>query len=356
MVTIPPPPPPPPGVPSISNAAGTLTHGSSVTITGSGFGTKTTAAPVIWDDASIGSVPTDNGKWDGYYPQYPVHSTVWHVRYTSPIRGVATAHTHVARYMAGGHGEVGSNGYDVMFWKNRTMASYPQFTYACWYERGDPNWVFGGDNNYKMYDFSTGTQPYASPSNWYTAWNTPLPNSTVGGCVWVFNDDCLDAPCESLAWPDNNGHNYYWNTGANNFGGWQKVEMEIQWTNQTSGYVKVWNNGVLVMNYSGPTDKYAGTARSESVGGYARMYGQPNNWRYWNDVYLDYTRSRVLLANNATLTSATIREIQIPSSWSNGSINATMNLGKFTTGQTAYLFVLDSTGVSNTTGFPVVVG
>src|SRR4051812_26085481 len=68
--------------PIISNASGTFSHQSTVTITGSGFGTKIAAPPVIWDDASTGTYPTDNGKWDGYYPHYPDESTIYHLRYT----------------------------------------------------------------------------------------------------------------------------------------------------------------------------------------------------------------------------------------------------------------------------------
>ncbi len=110
------------------------------------------------------------------------------------------------------------------------------------------------------------------------------------------------------------------------------------------------------IDYAGPTDKYPGTQRTEGLGGYARMYNQPNNWRYWADVYLDYSRARVVLANNADINKATIIEPQIPSSWSNTSIGITVNLGKFTAGQTAYLFVYDPSGVPNSTGLPITVG
>lgn len=86
------------------------------------------------------------------------------------------------------------------------------------------------------------------------------------------------------------------------------------------------------------------------------MYNQPNNWRYWADVYLDYSLARVVLANNANLNNATIREPQISSAWSTSSISFSVNLGKFTAGQTAYLFVFDPSGVPNTTGYPITVG
>ena len=344
--------------PAIAEVSGSFNHKATVTITGSGFGNKSQAAPVVWDDASTGTLPTDNRKWDGSYPLYPVESTTYHVRYTTPIRGIGLPHDHITRYLAGAHGETGPGGQDVMFWKNRTMGTYPQYTYISWYQRADNLWVFGGDNNYKMYDFSTGTAPYSGATNWYTAFEATdilpvLPK-------WVVNDDCVSQACQSLAWPDNNGHTYFWDYGVTPFGAlggvWSKVEMAIKWTNQTDGYVKQWQDGVLVINYSGATDNYGGTARSESVGGYARMYGQPDNWRYWADVYLDYSLARVVLADNEDLTRATIIEPQIPSSWSTESISVSVNLGKFTLGEDAYLFVCDPTGVCNETGFRIIAG
>ena len=237
------------------------------------------------------------------------------------------------------------------------MSAYPKFTYISWYQRADDNWVFGGDNNYKMYDFSVGTGPYHAVMNWYTAFQPPFPDSPSAPAKWQVNDSCLDSACESLAWPDNNGHSFFWNYGVNPFGGaWSKIEMEIKWTNQNDGYVKQWQDGVLVIDYSGATDRYDDTARSEAVGGYARNYNQPSNWRYWADVYLDYSPARVVLANNADLSSATIREVQIPTSWNATSIRVSVNLGTFSAGQTAYLFVFDPTGVPNATGFPITIG
>jgi hypothetical protein len=81
-----------------------------------------------------------------------------------------------------------------------------------------------------------------------------------------------------------------------------------------------------------------------------------NNWRYFADVYLDYTPARVVLANNSVLGQATIIEPQIPSAWTASSISVSVNLGKFASGQTAYLFVFDSTGTASAAGFPITVG
>ena len=48
-----------------------------------------------------------------------------------------------------------------------------------------------------------------------------------------------------------------------------------------------------------------------------------------------------MLANNATYTSATIIEPQIPTAWADGSITVTVNQGALPDGD-AFLFVFDS--------------
>jgi hypothetical protein len=119
--------------------------------------------------------------------------------------------------------------------------------------------------------------------------------------------------------------------------------------------VKLWENGVLRVDYVGHTDRLGGATRTEGIGGYARKYNQPNNWRYFADVYLDYSRARVVLGNAPTYAESSIREVQIPQSWSDSAITLSVNLGKFTDGQTAYLYVVDPNGTVSA-GRAVVVG
>jgi hypothetical protein len=133
------------------------------------------------------------------------------------------------------------------------------------------------------------------------------------------------------------------------------VEIAVKVTSQTDGYVKVWENGRQVMNYAGSTDKYAGNRRTVGIGGFARNAGL-QNWRYFADAYLDTTLTRVVLADKPVLAQATIIENQIPSAWTDSSITATVNLGRFAQGQSAYLFVVDSSGTASAAGLAVTGG
>lgn len=78
---------------------------------------------------------------------------------------------------------------------------------------------------------------------------------------------------------------------------------------------------------------------------------------YYDDIYIDTTRARVEIGDNAIWASCTQREIQIPTAWdaSGTSISATFNWGSFGTGVSVYAFVVDSSGVASG-GYEILTG
>ena len=335
--------------PVVEKATGTFRHKASVTITGSGFGTKSRAAPVVWDDASGSSILD---KWDMAWPD---NNPKFNTTYREPQRGIELPHNNITRYIAGAHGEdKGADaGYMVALWKARTISSFPAYTYASWYQRCDDNWTFYGDNNFKVFDYSIGRGGQDLPNNWYIEYN-PRPTSRTSGAAWHILDDAYGLESASLDGPTSN---WWYSSAVNCMGGqWTKIELESKYTNQSDGYIKLWENGKQKINYRGHTDRYPGRDRAESIGSYARAKPFDTNWRYFADVYLDYTPARVVLANARDLADASIIEPQIPTAWSPSSITVIVNLGRFNPGETAYLFVFDPTGTRNATGLPVTIG
>lgn len=332
--------------PVVQQVSGSLDHNGSVTISGRGFGAKASATPLVWDNATGNSL---SDKWNGAWPNLlPGYNT----KYYSPMRGIDTPHPRDTRYIAGAHAaNTGAySGYAVMFFKIVTVPQFPAYFYASWYQRVDDAWHFGGDNNFKTFDYSEGREPYTN-HEWYTAYGAQHPDSrTDTGIQWCING-------QQLSNPDANGHNAWFDKAVNPMAGkWSKVELAMKATDQKDGYVTIWENGHQVLNYAGPTDKFSGNQRTIAVGGYGRMQGYTQNWRYFDDVYVDTTLSRVVLADKPVLSDATIVENQIPSAWEDGTITATVNLGQFTQGQTAYLFVVDATGTASSTGYSVTAG
>ena len=122
--------------PEISGAGGSFQHGAEVTVVGSGFGNKSSAGPIVWDDCSGDNILD---KWSGAWPTASAqpNSTP---RYTNPINNVGLPHSNIAKYLAGRAPGTGS-GYpnNVMVWKNRTVGNnYPAYSYLSWYQRTDP--------------------------------------------------------------------------------------------------------------------------------------------------------------------------------------------------------------------------
>ncbi len=338
--------------PAITSVSGAFTHGSTVTISGSGFGTKSTAAPVVWDDASTGTYPTDNGKWDGAWPNCSANHQ-YDPRYYTPQelgRAVSLPHVNTTRYIAGAHWPSSDAycGYNVMLFK-QVSRSWPFYVYSSWYYRVDPQYS-STNPNHKMWDYSKGAEPYDLPYNWYIEYNPGLSNASSDVSWHLLDDDGVLG----------GGHSRWWGGGGTNpVTNWIKVEVEVKLTNQTDGYVRVTEDGIekilLADVTTDGTNFGANSApRTIAVGGYAGS-GGPNNWRYFADVYLDYSLSRVILGNAATYAASTIREVQIPSAWSNTSLTLTTNLGQFTSG-TAYIYVVDSSGAVNANGYPITIG
>jgi len=339
--------------PVVQQVTGAFAHKGAVTIAGLAFGAKAQAAPLVWDDASGTNVLA---KWSGFWPDgAPTPSS--NMQYmTAPILAVNPPHNRVGRYLTGAHESSGNfhTGQDVAVWKdfNKVEGGY---LYLSYYSFVNPGWVFTGgmtpqDGNFKTFGYSVQGSIYELPDNWYEAqWDNGglgLWSQTATNYETIINDDSSQL---------NGG--VFWGHMINPLGGaWVKREILIKTSSTNGGAITITeNNGTPSVTYTGITDPYPGTARSAGPGGFARSCNSVLNRRYFADLYMDTTPQRVVLANNVVYAAATITELQIPTSWSDTSIGITVNLGSFSTGQTAYLFVFDSTGTPSASGFPVTV-
>ena len=329
---------------SITGKSGSSAHNGTLTITGSGFGTKSVAAPVVWDNCSESKI---TALWSGVWPSAGTAQYLMQYR-DAPYRGIAPPHSRVGRYMTGCHGDNNGadEGWNVMCWKQRVISAFPAYSYASWYQRCDDAWVFGlsgtPDDNFKVYDYSRGTSPYDLPNNWYTEYNT-RPTSKTAIPAWHVNDDngSLDGSGE-------------WGKNAVNpmSGVWSKVEHYIKITNVAKGgFIKIYENGSLVLDMAATrTDAMSGTSRVDAIGGFSRDSGNGNNFRYFADLYLDDTLQHIVLGDASMIDLCSKLEVQKPTAWSDTSITVTVNRGVFSDGQKVYLYVYDTTGTPNTNG------
>jgi hypothetical protein len=219
-------------------------------------------------------------------------------------------------------------GFDVLAYLTYTAPALPYALYVHYFQRLDPNCVFGlnsGDNNYKFMDFSEGNQPF-SPPNYTICQPGAGPSGPTAHVFYGFDD-----PSGTLQFPDGNGHGNFWNNSPTPCQAWLDTEYVAGLTTALGlaggGYIKGMQSGVTYMNYAGRSDGIPGTVRSLSIGGYWRNYPNVNNYRYFADVliYISATGTlyptMVWLTNASTYAASTIRIPQVTTAWSDSSIS-----------------------------------
>jgi len=95
-----------------------------------------------------------------------------------------------------------------------------------------------------------------------------------------------------------------------------------------------------------------------SMNGYCRQTNAESKARF-DDVYLAIgpnARARVEIGNASTYSACTNMTVVTPISWGSTSITGTVRQGGFTSGSRGYLYVTDSNGVVNSSGWPVTFG
>jgi hypothetical protein len=368
--------------PFVSSICGSFDHGRSVTLHGARFGTKQAQTPYVWDDASGTSL---SEKWDYAYPSQ--NPEAFRIDYRTPaqvtlangvVGGVPLPHAHDTKYIAGAHFGTNGNAYNayaggmVAFGKNGQQGQTD--TYISYYRRIDPNWTLKTnctiasdcDHNFKDYDYASGTGPYGSGPNLY--FNCASQSNPLSTLQWSGN--YLEWKGSSIfSWNSATNHAYFTPPGLGPIFsnvtvqgpgmGWQKIELVLK-HGSDDGFHRIYQDNVLAWDVSTNDSGSATGPISETVaGGYAREYGDTepfkNNWRYYADVYYDHSFARVVLANDADYSKATIIEPQPHVAWADGEIQLTVNLGKLS-GVTAYVFVFDGSNTRSMTGVPVAVG
>ncbi|MGH7146290.1 MAG: PASTA domain-containing protein [Nitrospiraceae bacterium] len=310
-------------VPNVTGITSPVNHGLSVTISGSNFGSKGGSdanKPLIWADFEIGIDPTGLGIL-----------TVW-----------ATTQNVTRQSAAPQHGL--SNWNILGVWPGQGTAS---FDVSIVRDIGNKLYVYGK----RRFDFTmTANQKYID------LWSDdPAANfvcSTVSGGV------CLDQICTTQA-----GRFQSFTKLVNT---WQLEE--VLWRQSTTNGCGSSNvgNGFFAWIRNGVTEQtFVDTMISHTTANYGLGIGlrllnnftdsnnlPPSGSQVWmDDIYVDDTWARVMIGNASTFATSTVREIQIPSAWADGSITVTVNRGSFADLSSAYLYVIDASGTANAVGF-----
>ena len=326
-------------IPIISSTSGSLSHGSSVTIAGSGFGSKSQASPELWDNFEggtnnqniVGNAPIVGPAWldnsvkaEGR-PRYsnvsPRHSLS---RLSAHHDFMVPSNYNSSLEYIGSHSTV----YFTFWWRYDRMGNP--------YSRNVKPWIEYG---------SAGTFPMA-----YTGMGNP--DNSDGGIRNSVQDNPM--PSAQTIWGGTNI--------ASIEGEWVRFEVYLKQSSpgQSDGTFAYWTHRPYAANPSIRREGQDTTYMTRTAG---------NVWRKWHfgsyyssalanvytdEIYFDVTRARVEIGNAPTWAATTHREIQIPTTWTDTSLTVTLNQGSLNNFDNAYLYVVDATGNVNTNGFPLL--
>jgi hypothetical protein len=310
--------------PTISGVSGTVSNGESITISGGSFGSGPTVS--FFDDFEkgtnggallTGAGSAETGTWTSI--------DVPDVTYTNAQKvsgSLALYSSPYTPYGMGGRGSV-------------TIPSSTQIFFSFWV-RADA-WPNNGVNvSWKvLWPMGTGTTNHdlACPSYQYTGGGHYAGNGTA----WTSFDT---APPLSL------------NT-------WQRQWVWINDSSSDSIKSQYLSSGGVVtnLNLTGQSIYSSGSFLKFLIPGNIEIATSPHVWH--DDVYIATganAQARVEIGNAATYNNCTNLTILVPTSWSASSIAATVYQGSFADSAGAYLYVTDSAGAVNSTGYSVTFG
>jgi hypothetical protein len=182
--------------------------------------------------------------------------------------------------------------------------------------------------------------------------NIYLENYPDGGS-WVIkgSSECVDTTCNVVAAVWTSPDQIRPNT-------WHRIETLVERDN--NGRISVWMDGKFQWSRDNwVSANFSGNGHTIDLGNLlsaASSNSPDSNSFNYDEAYFDFTQARVEVGNAPTWAGCTRREIQIPLSWSNSGVTIAVNQGSFTTGSTAYLYVVGADGSVNQSGYPVVFG
>lgn len=299
---------------AITSVTGTIANGSTVTLNGGGFGTKPTAAPLVFDNfenGTSGSAISSNWKTLGIVPKYS--NAVKRTNSNVSVRAEFTNGQWLSSF--GLQGQSLPRIYlDTWYYLDAASPYSRNHKVFRIYTSGETSNLY-----YNLYCDGQGSSHLSQDgvSGNFHKW-LGLPASYFGR-KWVH----LQAYFVESAAGSNNGTAEFWVDGVK-----QVSEVGNFRTREagTGNWNEIWFGN------------YFGHDSDSSCASYGNAY------TYWDDVYVDTSAARVEIGDASSYANARHREIQLPGNWSDGAISVRLNLGTFTSTSGLYLFVIDSSG------------
>lgn len=331
--------------PAITSVTGQVEQGSSIGITGTGFGTKTNASPFYWDDfetkihgQSALAAGLDDLGYDGQGLPY-VRSTLQDNNAKAlGVKALQMDYPLNKNSLFPRLGKAGLNTAEVY------VSVWTYLKRTAGFGMGFPilKLVRAGTN-----------PPYGGVPRFY---ETVRPDSA--GKIVASDRGSVDSNGSTTWTQDVNK--------GQDADGWHRTEyyFKLSTPGVTDGVFQSWVDGIQNVNLQ---DTMSRQPSSTALINYVMSpfdgndsYGMDNAYSLWVDnFYIDTTRARVEVCDAPTLSQCTIRDIQPTTRWlaSGTRISVKLNLALFPPApQNLYLYVFDATGHANETGFLIRCG
>lgn len=348
--------------PIISTAPDTLSNGTTITITGTGFGSKTSASPLI---SSYDNATSANNWSTGSL------GANWHLRdagddptlTTTDTRTNLTQSSYKATYnAAGAYSYVGYSHNSrvdkeyISWWTYNDYATYSisgvgenakmlrEYTDST---LGD-GIIISNFNNSSTTTYDK-TRIYAEHAPACSAWSVAYSatNATLRSSGY-FDVNIADANCGNTMqqWV----HWELYNTYSTNLEGGEDTSVLLK-------------NGQTVarsINISLQTTDSDDDERFLLIGQVTGNRSEAQT-EWLDQIYFDNTISHVILSASSSYSfpdnaDVTHTETQVPTAWSDTSITFNVNQGTFGDTDTVYIYVVDASGACNSQGYEVTIG
>ncbi|NUO50543.1 MAG: hypothetical protein HOV80_16935 [Polyangiaceae bacterium] len=319
--------------PSIQGATGNVEPGQALTLSGSGFGTRVDFNDIgdEWSGShhlAFRFTDFEDGALenDGFYPQKS--DSPWSPS-TEELAILDGGPTGSSKYLRRAYtdGEVGGISAD--------------FNGA-------------GDQLYTSFKFMM--PPDTQSGKLWRMWADDPQNDIFlsSGCSDYYLRGASECGASSCA-----GAETEWGEGPElTAGTWHRVEV---WADATTGTFTTWIDGQVAwskdnwlatsLSLDGHTIDFPNMIDDETRDPDCPPLGSYN----YDDIYVDFTQARVELGDMPTWSASTLKEVQIPTSWADGSVEVRVSTGPFADGKTVYAYVVAADGSVNEMGYPITI-
>lgn len=343
---------------SVAFAEPAATSVQGAQISGTGFGTKTDNGEErshlnwIWDNAEHTNDFATMGWTSAQCVPNASSVAGADITYSTDLTA-SGAHRHSTKYITGAHaGGTGWNGGAniVMFAGGET--SFTNY-YARWYYYEEAPFTYTTEGIKGTWDMRNNKNFVLQNSDsLYAGGGTGISYCYVDNSGLVtYTDDWTQDWGVGGDWSRGIHTNGFGTVSGSQYGAipnggeagnWELWEVVGTGSASSNSSLKVYINGVVKINITTPDFPF--DIKGIGIGGYRDRSNNINFRKYFDDIYIDKSWSRVVVGNASTHDESTIREIQIPTSWSDTEISVTWNQGSFENYTPVYIFVVDENG------------